>query len=146
MAHDSLGAHVRDELGISQALCCCGRVHVFTEDLSLRSPDGYLSRGRWILKRLLPIMALAFLAIAGTAEAQDALAIIGAACIQGNQNACSVYRTAVQQQTEQARQQQQAVDGVLGYLQRQQAIQQEWPRAQLPMVCHRQGYTTTVCQ
>lgn len=96
------------------------------------------------MKRLV-MAALTMLALTGTVAAQDALAIIGAECMKGNQSACIIYQVSVQQQLQQAQQEQQAVGNVLNYLQGQQAIQQGQFRPQRPTLCWQQGYAT-VCQ
>lgn len=98
------------------------------------------------MKRLM--IPIAFLAWAGTASADDdSLAIIGSACLQGNQGACLIYQSAIQQQAQQQWQMQQSVDSLTRYLQNQEALrQQQWNQPLMPITTCRQNGFTTICQ
>jgi hypothetical protein len=102
----------------------------------------------WFYTKVVVFVGLLGLVLmAGRCAHADDLADIGAACMQGNQGACMIYQTAVQQQTAYAAQRQQAVNSLTGWLTQQQILanQRMQPTAPALVFCTQQG-VFTVCQ
>lgn len=103
----------------------------------------------WFFVRCFALTAVAagLLLIASCGARADALADLGVLCIQGNAGACSIYQSAIAQQTAQEQLYQQGINNLTGYLTSQQylANQRMQPNAFRPTVCTQQG-VFTVCQ